>query len=339
MLFGPWSSKKPIPISTCLYEDFKEMLTFLYTGNCELSTENVVALVDLAQSYELESLKTHCDNFLMATEVTAENALKYLEYAQRYSLQQTSERILEFIKTNTEDVIKSYSFVNVSKEILIDIAKMEHFTVKEEEFFEAIKIWGKQNCIEFQQTSGNFEAAFKHVIKDILPFIRFPIMSLEYLHHNIVPMGYLFTYDELSKILIDAAAFSQHGIAPPPVSAYSNKYRGRRILLTDKNGNEANVYVFDKHIFNGMKIYNGMQSRATYNNASEWGPWNQQQINTKSSINTIENVKYYLVKNYNGYLALKPKTSICSGECILAPVIPSNNNFSCGSGSTMLKVL
>uniref|UniRef100_A0A914QHM9 Uncharacterized protein n=1 Tax=Panagrolaimus davidi TaxID=227884 RepID=A0A914QHM9_9BILA len=52
-------------------------------------------------------------------------------------------------------------------------------------------------------------------------------MSLEYLHHNIVPMGYLFTYDELSKILIDAAAFSQHGIAPPPVSAYSNKYRGK----------------------------------------------------------------------------------------------------------------
>lgn len=114
------------------------MLIFLYTGNCKLTTENVVALVDLAQSYHLQTLKTHCDNFLMVTEITAENALKYLEYSRRYSLQQTSERILDFIKTNTEDVIKSSSFVTVPKEILIDIAKMEHFTVKEEEFFEAV---------------------------------------------------------------------------------------------------------------------------------------------------------------------------------------------------------
>ena len=138
---------------------------------------------------------------------------------------------------------------------------------------------------------------------------------------------------------MDASAFAQNNPVPPSISKYSNKYRGRRIVLIDRHGHEANVYVFDKDIFHGMKAYNGMNSRPTYNNTSEWGPWNQQHNVSKTDIKATENIKYYLVKNYNGYLALKAKTSICSGEIILAPVIPANNNFSCATGSCLLKVL
>ena len=114
------------------------MLIFLYTGNCTITPENVMALVDLGQAYELSSLKTHCDQFLATTEVSADNALKYLEYANRYSLTKCVKKILDFIKTDTDEVLKSDYFVHISKDILIEIAKMEHFTIKEEDFFEAV---------------------------------------------------------------------------------------------------------------------------------------------------------------------------------------------------------
>ena len=54
-------------------------------------------------------------------------------------------------------------------------------------------------------------------------------------------------------------------------------------------------------------------------------------------IKPSENIAYYLVRNYNGFLSLKAKAGISSGEIILAPVYTTDKNFCGFNGNCLIK--
>ena len=114
----------------------------------------------------------------------------------------------------------------------------------------------------------------KAELSDILPFIRFPIMSLNYLHLSVgnilkqsrypqksknndkqktlilVPKAQLFSsFEELGKILCDATEFASKGSAAPRTSQYSNKSRECKEYCSES------FLIRDKTFFSGHRIH------------------------------------------------------------------------------------
>uniref|UniRef100_A0A914YXZ7 BTB domain-containing protein n=1 Tax=Panagrolaimus superbus TaxID=310955 RepID=A0A914YXZ7_9BILA len=136
-LFGPLAHKGPIPVLRHSYENFKEFLIFMYLGKCNITMENVMALVDLGEFYDVKLLKDQCDEFLTENSTKFENVLKVYESAKVYLLINTMKKVMEFVAQNTVEILKMAEFLNVQRETIVDIAKMKNLNAKHEEVFEA----------------------------------------------------------------------------------------------------------------------------------------------------------------------------------------------------------
>uniref|UniRef100_A0A914Z2N5 BTB domain-containing protein n=1 Tax=Panagrolaimus superbus TaxID=310955 RepID=A0A914Z2N5_9BILA len=137
-LFGPLAHKGPIPVLRHSFEDFKEFLTFMYLGKCTITMENVMALVNLGEFYEVKLLKDQCDEFLTQSSTKIEKVLKVYESLKLYSLKNAMEKVMEFFAQNIVEILKTDEFLNVQKETILDIAKMKNLNAKQEEVFEAV---------------------------------------------------------------------------------------------------------------------------------------------------------------------------------------------------------
>ena len=140
MIVGSWAQKDPIPIAGHSYENFKEFLTYLYLGSCDLNNKNVMALLDLAESYDVQLLKGKCDTFLVNTQPTVDTVFKIYESLKLYSLPKSCQTISQFIMANAYELLESDHFLSVQKETVLDIVKMENLCISEEALFEAVSL-------------------------------------------------------------------------------------------------------------------------------------------------------------------------------------------------------
>uniref|UniRef100_A0AC34G0M7 BTB domain-containing protein n=1 Tax=Panagrolaimus sp. ES5 TaxID=591445 RepID=A0AC34G0M7_9BILA len=54
MLSNRWyRTEEPVGISDYSFDDFKEFITFIYSGECKLSKDNIFAMVDIAEYYDV----------------------------------------------------------------------------------------------------------------------------------------------------------------------------------------------------------------------------------------------------------------------------------------------
>uniref|UniRef100_A0A914P748 BACK domain-containing protein n=1 Tax=Panagrolaimus davidi TaxID=227884 RepID=A0A914P748_9BILA len=169
--------------------------------------DNVMALVDLGEYYEVQLLKDECDKFLTQNSTKIENVLKVYESLKVYSLENAMKKVMEFVAKNTVNILKSNEFLSAKKETIFDIAKMTNLTAKQEEVFEAICKWNEHNCPEETVEKNDF---LKKQMKDIIPLIDFSSMDFNFLHNFVVRKGFLFpNFDGLADALCEAAAKKQ----------------------------------------------------------------------------------------------------------------------------------
>jgi len=107
---------------------------------------------------------------------------------------------LEYIDINLKKILATGKFSKLPEPIVVQLVKRDTLNIKEIELFEAVVAWGKDECKrqELEPTPENL----RKVLVNIIPFIRFPIMTTEEVAVSVTSAGiltseqtlFLFTY-------------------------------------------------------------------------------------------------------------------------------------------------
>ncbi|XP_043479841.1 speckle-type POZ protein-like [Leptopilina heterotoma] len=108
-------------------EIFQQMLNFIYTDRVENLEESAVELIDVAEKYQLENLKSMCINSLNDN-LSLTTVSKTLGAAQLYSIELLKNKCFYFISERKYDILETKEFQELIKEhpkLSIDILKIE----------------------------------------------------------------------------------------------------------------------------------------------------------------------------------------------------------------------
>uniref|UniRef100_A0A914P3A9 BTB domain-containing protein n=1 Tax=Panagrolaimus davidi TaxID=227884 RepID=A0A914P3A9_9BILA len=308
MLSDRWISKNnKIKIETYKFDDFKELLTFIYSGECNLTNENILTILDMSEFYQIEDLKELCDVFLSKKELNLANVFRLLETSNKYSLTQTMKLIHNFITQNFSNFIKSDEFFNANEMVIKEFLTMEpKFNSHYEEIFEAVYKWSENRAIKKQKESNdenfNMNVAIKNEMHKFLKYFDFKKMELNFLHNFVVRRGFLFSYDELADILGNSNVkvkitnlYGQTIFGDLPRNSCATK-----IIKTLK---DCESEIFTKANTDSSYIY-----------------WNRVSTvpSTPSSLKKKDGVKWYLIYWNNGSLGVKCTADIRHRHYLLA---------------------
>jgi len=131
--------------------------------------------------------------------------------------------ILQYIDIFASDILKTKPFTKLTAEQVADLVKRDTLNIEEVEVWDACMAWAKSKAIE-----GKLEdkaSTYKELLKDIIPHIRFPIMTTEQVAAKVSTSGVLdsqtllelFTYlarkgkdeDEKLEKLAESLSFSK----------------------------------------------------------------------------------------------------------------------------------
>uniref|UniRef100_A0AC34FY11 BTB domain-containing protein n=1 Tax=Panagrolaimus sp. ES5 TaxID=591445 RepID=A0AC34FY11_9BILA len=221
-----WTAKDAvIKVEDYSYDCFYQFVSFVYSGNCDLSNENVLKMVDMAEFYDIPCLKRFCDDFLSKTDIlTRENVEEMYEFAKRYSLISFILSVRECVCENMEALTKSERMNNCKKsfvEFMFSVGRLHPYDVcrlefesciSEETFFEAVYKWAENQAI--MQTSNNdsqdfsIPEAVRTELSEFLPRIKFYNMRWEFLMNIVVEKGCFLSPFELYDFFLISRKYS-----------------------------------------------------------------------------------------------------------------------------------
>ena len=195
MFYGEWDAKDSISLPDTNEESLEQFLRFLYTEECTLTGDNVIAIMYLSNKYSILSLYQKCVHFL-AENLNPENVLDILEQTSRFDKKELEKQCWKVIVSKTDEVVRSDSFINISHETLTKLLKQDILKIQEADLFQAVLKW-----IDFQCSSKNKPTVEnrRSVIGEAIYEFRFFTMShKEFVEH--VSKSNLLTAEEINRI-------------------------------------------------------------------------------------------------------------------------------------------
>ena len=133
-------------------------------------------------------LLAECKKYL-ETSISAENVSVIYQQSVLFGEDDLSKSSLDFIRENTDDVIKTEGFSKLSHDSLKEIVKSDTLEVSELSLFNACLIWAANEC-ERQGNSPTPEHK-RAALGDVLHMLRFPLLSSEELADFVFETGIL----------------------------------------------------------------------------------------------------------------------------------------------------
>jgi hypothetical protein len=145
---------------------FSEVLRYIYCGKVQLSSSNVIEVLEASAEMDLSLLKKLC---------------------------------LNFIETNIRDCFDNELFLsNLSEASFIEILQSDYLNLKEEYLFSKVIEWGniqlRMMQLERSTTQDKTIGAelvpytLQSVIANVVNFVRFPLMRPEYIAQSVEPL-------------------------------------------------------------------------------------------------------------------------------------------------------
>ena len=164
-----------IELPDCDCESLLELFRFMYTDEANLSGNNVMQVLYLANKYMVPSLAEKCTSYLRDN-LKASNVFWILPHSQKFKDKDLEDRCWEVIEKQTEEAVTSDEFVTVERSVVESLVKRENLNVKEVELFKAVDLWAAKEG-ERQGTSRDGDEKRRILGEEIVKAIRFPLMS------------------------------------------------------------------------------------------------------------------------------------------------------------------
>ncbi|CAB4037887.1 BTB POZ domain-containing 6-like [Paramuricea clavata] len=194
MFYGELAEKNSVVhLSDTDEESLEEFLRFLYTDECNLTTDNAVFVLYLAKKYIVPSLVQKCFEYFDAS-CAAENVFILLRQAIQFDENKLEEKCWDFIDLKTSEAVASDGFSDINQSTLVQFLKREPLNVEEVDLFKAVLKWSEAECSRkgIEANAKNKRAAMGNAIYQI----RFVSMTLQDLVQNVSQSGIL-TLEEI----------------------------------------------------------------------------------------------------------------------------------------------
>ena len=194
MFYGELAEKNPVVhLSDTDEESLEEFLRFLYTDECNFTTDNALFMLYLAKKYIVPSLAEKCLEFFEAN-FAGENVFILMQQAIQFDEKKLEEICWHFIDLETSEVVVCDGFTDISQATLVELLKREPLNVEEVDLFKAVLKWSEAECSRkgIEANAKNKRAAMGNAIYQI----RFASMTLQDFGQNASQSG-IFTPDEM----------------------------------------------------------------------------------------------------------------------------------------------
>ncbi|XP_008208890.1 speckle-type POZ protein-like [Nasonia vitripennis] len=127
-MFRHWMTETQqgsVHIEDMTSEAAKEMLRFIYTGKIEFTETCKEELLAAAKKYGIWRLKFKCASYLCKT-IKIDNAVKYLELADLYRIEQLKKLAIKFVVDNGKKMLDEPDFnslVALSADVVTDLLR------------------------------------------------------------------------------------------------------------------------------------------------------------------------------------------------------------------------
>ncbi|KAK3105637.1 hypothetical protein FSP39_002398 [Pinctada imbricata] len=158
----------------------------------------------VAKKYCVDRLTSKCKQFVQ-NNINSNNACILMDEAVKFVDEDVLQSCLQRIKEDTEACIQRQEFINICKESLELITKLEKITVKEEILYEQVIKWCDAEC-ERQKLEVTWLNK-RNVLGDLRFNIRFPVMEARYFTKHVASTD-LLTFEE--KVEISMYYTQQH---------------------------------------------------------------------------------------------------------------------------------
>lgn len=198
-------------------EVFKQLMEYIHTGSVVLQSRTLLGLMNAADHYGLDELKTACIQFLdRAINTDTVNALlssaeKYIQYKSTKILVQ---KMLEFVDQHAEVVLNLGSFSTLPQHVVRIILGREELMASEETKFESAFRW----CLRYLDDHPDVD--LKSAFEPFVCKIAFHKISATHLMKKIKPAGIVD-----NTVILNALAYQANPTLSdePPVKPTSKK--------------------------------------------------------------------------------------------------------------------
>ncbi|XP_022809289.1 BTB/POZ domain-containing protein 6-like, partial [Stylophora pistillata] len=175
MFYGQMAENKDsIELPDCECESVLELFCFLYSDKVNLTGNNVMQVLYLANKYMVPSLADKCTEYLRDN-LKASNVFCILPHAQKFEDKDLEDRCWEVIEKQTQEATTSDEFVSVERSVVESLVKREELNVEEVELFKAVDRWATKEC-ERRGVTSDGGTKRRLLGEEIVKGIRFPLI-------------------------------------------------------------------------------------------------------------------------------------------------------------------
>ena len=203
-------------------EILTSIVDYMYTGEIELTVDNVESLVKVGDLLQLGCLKARCAYF-MTSQVELNNCFEFYRFALLYRLDQLQKVTKQFVFAEFKTVALIVEFKELTCRELIEFIKDDNVNVDDEDIvFDAVLGWVRHD-LDNRKSS----------LQTILEHVRLPYCTSNYLLHM------KDTYDLLTQkcfeYLHEAMSFQADTVHQHQMTSYRtvqrNNFRMKSCLL------------------------------------------------------------------------------------------------------------
>ncbi|XP_020610490.1 kelch-like protein 20 [Orbicella faveolata] len=169
------------------------MVDFFYSGEIEISENNVQDLLPVTCVLQVQSVQEACCEFLKR-QLSSENCLGISAFADRHGCTALVSSSESFARQHFIDVVQSEEFMEISAKQLTRLLSDDDLNIQSEErVFEAALAWIKYDADVRQESAP-----------EILSNVRFPLLSAEFLMDRVATEEIIRNNRACSDLLLEA---------------------------------------------------------------------------------------------------------------------------------------